>query len=293
MTEGKLQWHAAFDASIRIELEAEADMIQIETEHFLSKKPMQIDLLIIKKEKNQILEKNIGRIFRSHNIVEYKSPKDYLSINDFYKVYGYTCFYQSDTRKVGEINPEELTITFVCYHYPKKMLEHIKRVRGIIPVKREEGIYELVGDAIAMQVIIVNQLSPKKNFWLQILRDDLQSGGEIQELLERYEKKKNLPDYQAVMEVVGRANREEVEEESAMCQVLREIFEEDLQREKGLARQEGMQIGKREGMQIGKQEGKQETARNLFAMGMSVENIAKAVNLQVSIVQGWLKGAKV
>ncbi len=293
MTEGKLQWHAAFDASIRIELEAEADRIQIETEHFLSKKPMQIDLLIIKKEKNQILEKNIGRIFRSHNIVEYKSPKDYLSINDFYKVYGYTCFYQSDTRKVGEINPEELTITFVCYHYPKKMLEHIKRVRGIIPVKREEGIYELVGDAIAMQVIIVNQLSPKKNFWLQILRDDLQSGGEIQELLERYEKKKNLPDYQAVMEVVGRANREEVEEESAMCQVLREIFEEDLQREKGLARQEGMQIGKREGMQIGKQEGKQETARNLFAMGMSVENIAKAVNLQVSIVQGWLKGAKV
>lgn len=301
MTEGKLQWHSAFDASLRIEMEREADRLQIETEHLLGKKPMQIDILIIKKEKGQRIEKNIGRIFRTHNIIEYKSPEDYLNINDFYKVYGYTCFYQADTKKVCEINPEELTITFACYHYPKKMLNHIRRVRGIIPVKRDKGIYELVGDAIVMQVIVINQLSKEKNFWLQILRNDLQSGGEIRELLERYEKKKTNPNYQAVMEVIGRANREKVEEESAMCEVLREIFAEDLRKEKEEARQtgmqigkrEGMQIGKREGMQIGRQEGKQETARNLFAMGMSVENIAKAVNLQVNIVQGWLKGLEV
>ncbi|MDO4322967.1 MAG: 3-isopropylmalate dehydrogenase [Lachnospiraceae bacterium] len=278
MTDGKLQWHAAFDASIRIEMEEAADRMQIETEHLLSKKPMQIDMLIVKKEKGERIKKNIGRIFRTYNIIEYKAPGDYLSINDFYKVYGYACFYQADTQKVMEIDPDELTITFACYHYPRKMLEHIRRARGIVPVEQDEGIYELVGDSIAMQVIVINQLSKEKNSWLQILRNDLQSGGEIQELLERYEEKKTNSDYQAVMEIVGRANREKVEEESAMCEVLREIFAEDLRREKEAARK------------CGEQEGKQETARNLFDMGMSVENIARAVNLQVGIVQGWLKG---
>ncbi len=38
-----------------------------------------------------MLNKSVGdRIFRTYNIIEYKSPDDYLSINDFYKVYGYT-----------------------------------------------------------------------------------------------------------------------------------------------------------------------------------------------------------
>lgn len=66
------------------------------------------------------------------------------------------------------------------------------------------------------------------------------------------------------------------------------MTEGNLRKEKEKVRLTGMQEGKREGMQIGKQE----TAMNLFAMGMSVENIAKAVNLQVSIVQGWLKGER-
>ena len=48
--------------------------------------------------------------------MEYKSPEDYISINDFYKVLGYVCVYQADTRKVLEIMPEELTITLVGDH---------------------------------------------------------------------------------------------------------------------------------------------------------------------------------
>ena len=72
---------------------------------------MRIDELVIKIRGEEKIQKNIGRIFRKHNIIEYKSPDDYLTINDFYKVYGYCCFYQSDTEHVCEIKPEELTIT--------------------------------------------------------------------------------------------------------------------------------------------------------------------------------------
>ena len=83
-----LQWHPAFYAGLQIELQEDKDNLIFENEHQLSAKPMEIDVLIVKKEKALPVKKNIGRIFRMHNIIEYKSPTDYLSIDDFYKVYG-------------------------------------------------------------------------------------------------------------------------------------------------------------------------------------------------------------
>lgn len=77
---------------MHIEFREEMEKLRFEEEHILGKKPMQIDLLIIKMKTEEKIRKNIGKIFREHNIIEYKSPEDYLSINDFYKVYGYACF---------------------------------------------------------------------------------------------------------------------------------------------------------------------------------------------------------
>ena len=51
MAEGRLQWHPAFSAAFHIELNDELENLHIEEEHMLSKKPLQIDMLIIKKKK--------------------------------------------------------------------------------------------------------------------------------------------------------------------------------------------------------------------------------------------------
>lgn len=113
MVEGRIQWHPAFYAAIQIELEHDALVLEFREEYQLSRKPMCIDTVVIKKVKDAKITKNIGHIFRTHNIIQYKSPDDYLSVNDFYKTYGYACFYQSDTKREGMIAPEEITITYV------------------------------------------------------------------------------------------------------------------------------------------------------------------------------------
>ena len=59
----KIQWHPAFDAALQIEFGDEAKYLEFDPEHFISKKPMQIDVLV-KNEKHVKLRKNIGRIFR-------------------------------------------------------------------------------------------------------------------------------------------------------------------------------------------------------------------------------------
>ena len=51
MAEGRLQLHPAFSAAFHIELNDELENLHIEEEHMLSKKPLQIDMLIIKKKK--------------------------------------------------------------------------------------------------------------------------------------------------------------------------------------------------------------------------------------------------
>lgn len=248
MQDGKLQWHPAFGAALRIELFDELDKLQIEDEHLLGKKPMQTDFLAVKLDGKQKIHKNIGQLFRKYNILEYKSPEDTLSINDFYKVYGYACFYQSDTERVMEISPEEIGITFVCNHYPKKMLKHIQNVRGITVQKREEGIYELKGDPFPMQLIITHELTKEKNFWMQSLRNDLKSGGEIRDLIETYDKNKTQPLYQAVMDVILRANHKEVEVEKNMCQALMELFAEDFEAAEKKGMEKGLKNGESKGI---------------------------------------------
>ena len=123
MEKAKLQWHPAFGAALRITLQDEMQYLEMHEEHLLSKKPLQMDILIIKKLQEVQIKKTIGRVFRKHNIIEYKSPDDSLSVNDFYKVYGYACIYQSNTDRIKEIDPEELTLTFVCSHYPRELLD--------------------------------------------------------------------------------------------------------------------------------------------------------------------------
>lgn len=56
-----LQWHPAFFAGIRIELEEEAEKLIFENEHQLGTKPKEIDVLIIKKNSSDRIRKNIGR----------------------------------------------------------------------------------------------------------------------------------------------------------------------------------------------------------------------------------------
>ncbi len=285
MTDGRLQWHSGFSAALRVELEEELEELCIEDEHMLSKKPMQIDVLVVKKKGEQPIRKNIGRIFRKHNIIEYKSPEDYLSINDFYKVYGYTCFYQSETKRVKDIPPEEITMTFICNHYPQKLLEHLKKFKGIEVEKQEAGLYYLLGDSFPIQLVIVKELSKEENYWLQNLRCNLKTGEEIQEVVRRYEQVKHKAYYSDVMNLIVRANQKQMEEEKNMCEALNELFAEELKE----ADLRGRKEGRKEGRSVGQIEKLKELVQKKLAKNQSIEKIADDLVEDVEVIRKIVK----
>lgn len=231
MTDKVLQWHPGFFAALQIELQEESGNLEFYPEYELSKKPMRIDTLIVKKMTDSPVRKNIGRIFRKHNLIEYKSPGDYLSINDFYKVYGYACFYQSDTEKVGEIRLEEITITFVCNHYPREMLRILKKERKIAVRKIENGIYWLENEFLPIQIILNHELSSDENRWLNSLRTDIKADKETDRLIRDYKEHKDSKLYQAVMDLVVRTNQKAMKEARDMCDALKELFADELEEE--------------------------------------------------------------
>ena len=199
-----------------------------ENEHQLGTKPKQIDVLIIKKESETRLRKNIGKIFRKYNIIEYKSPEDYISIDDFYQVYGYACFFKADTEKINEIKAEDITITFVCKRKPEKLIKHLQEERGL-RLEEKEGIYTIYGDFFPMQLLLTSELSKTENFWLHYLTDDLKTVEEANKILGKYEghQKENL--YKSVMNIIVNANRELFKEAKKVCEALQELMKEELE----------------------------------------------------------------
>ena len=227
-----LQWHPAFYADIQIELEEEAGLLVFENEHQLGTKPKEIDVLIVKKEAEVPIRKNIGRIFRKHNIVEYKSPTDYLSIDDFYKVYGYACFYKADTARADSIKIHDITITFVCHRYPRSLIRYLTDEIGYQITRVEDGIYYIIGDKIPIQLILTKKLSENHNLWLKNLTDNLEDPEMVNRLIEQYAKHKENSLYKSVMNLIVRANQEKFKEVKAMCEALKELMKDELEAKK-------------------------------------------------------------
>ena len=252
MTEEKkrkkpLQWHPAFYAGIQIELKEEADYLTFENEHQLGTKPMEIDVLIIKKNGEISIRKNIGRIFRKYNIIEYKSPEDYLSIDDFYKVYGYCYFYKADSAGIDAVKIEELTISFVCNKYPREMIRHLQRERGLVIENIEKGIYHIKGDIIPMQIIVSSRLTKKENLWLKSLTDHLKTKDIMGELLEEYKENYKNPLYESVMDIIIQANESNFKEVKNMCRALEELMRDRIEELEGLGEARGEKRGEERG----------------------------------------------
>ncbi len=94
MGDTKIQWHPGFVAAMSLEFEDNRDDLIFEKEYNLNTGPLEIDLLVIKKEPGVRMVNDIGKLFRGHNIMEYKSPEDHMDIDAFYKATAYGCLYK-------------------------------------------------------------------------------------------------------------------------------------------------------------------------------------------------------
>ena len=89
-----IRWHLGFYGAAEIEFLANKGDLDFTREYNLGKEPLRVDLLAVRKLVDSPIENEIWHIIKRHNIIEYISPEDELSIDDFYKTVGYACLYK-------------------------------------------------------------------------------------------------------------------------------------------------------------------------------------------------------
>ena len=120
----KIQWHLGFCSAAELELIENKTELEFIREYNIGKEPLRIDLLIIKKRPGAVIKNEIGSIFKQHNLLEYKSPDDGFSIDDYYKAIGYACIYKSLGETVDAIPAQEITVSFFREAYPRACLKN-------------------------------------------------------------------------------------------------------------------------------------------------------------------------
>ena len=271
----KIYWHDAFFAALQLELHDYKDALTFENNHALSKEALEIDVLIIKKIADIEIHKNIGKIFKDHNIFEYKSEKDYLSIWDYSKVIGYAMLYSA----FEEISIDDITISFVVTPKPVKLFDHLENDRGFEIEEVNPGIYYVKGDTFAVQIIESKKLTAEENVFLKNLRSSL-TQKDMQEVFEAYRKYDSLEKVNTYLNRILDANQSVLKEVLAMSsaavrQIIFEHFEKDGTMDKILER--------------GQEKKASDAAIKMLRKGYTPDEVADNLDMPLEWVQSLIK----
>ena len=265
----KLQWHPAFCSALRLELLEDAENLEFTDEFQLTEKPLQIDCTVVKVKRDCKIKNEIGKIFRKHNIFEYKSPMDELNIDTFYKAVAYACLYKVLPNHVDEIPAEEITITLIRDRKSVKLMQELEK-SGYECKKETVGIYYVSGVMFPVQIIASSELDVDMHVQLKALTNHLEESLMRQYLLRVSafsEREKNLAD--VVLQVIVNSNMEKVQKwkgsERIMCEALRVLMADELNEERVEGRIEGQREGRLEGQREGRIEGKREGQIQAYA----------------------------
>lgn len=228
-----IQWHPGFYGAAELELISDKHQLEFQREYSLSKEPLQMDMLIIKKLADAPIENEIGRIFKKYNVVEYKSPEDGLSVDDYYKTIGYACLYKGLGDRVNQIPAEELTLSIFREGYPRELFEILEK-SGATLEEPYPGIYYVRGKVLFdTQVVVTGRLRREAHSGLRILsknarEEDVRAFIAKARCLTEPGDRNNAD---AVLQVSVFANSglyQEIRREFRMCEALRELMKDDI-----------------------------------------------------------------
>lgn len=282
MGEDKIQWHPAFCSAVRLELSKDKNVLEYQNEYNLNSKPLQVDLLVIHKNTRKELDNQIGKLFRTYNVMEYKSPWKGVSIDSYFKTIAYACLYKAGGEDVDLRKQGDITISIVQERKPHKLF-HILKNMGHTIEKVYEGIYYIYGQTVIFptQVIVGKELDRKHHVWLKSLtgkltKDEAQMLIESTNSLARKDDKENAD---SVLDVTIKANAgifvELRKEAPEMCEALEELMADVIEKR---VKEESDRVTQEVTQQVTQTISKN-FAINLLSDGMTIDQVQKYTGL--------------
>ena len=167
------------------------------------------------------------------SILEYKSPTDGLTIDDYYKTIGYACLYKGLGEKVNQVPAEELTLSIFRESYPRELFKAL-RESGYTIEEQFPGVYYILGNVLFdTQVVVTRRLSRETHSSLRILsrNADAEDVRTFLTKARRLDSPGNRHNADAVLQASIHANKrlyDEIRRDLGMCEALRELMKDEI-----------------------------------------------------------------
>ena len=214
----RVNWHEAASCAFQIELKDYSDFLEYITEYVLGKNSYRIDLLIIKKLTDEIIPKNIALIFKAFNLIEIKGIGSSINIGSYYKTIGYAGLLIDQTSRLNQYSSLDVSITLLSFHYPRKLMNHLKKERKLTVAKVSPGVYHINKETFTAQIIVTKELSPEDNLYLRCLTNKLQDIKLANQLADDYKNHQEQDIYIRYMHQLTTANTKAKGESPMVCE---------------------------------------------------------------------------
>ena len=259
---GKIEYHQGFYAAMQFEYEAAP--VEIWKDPQLGDQSVRLDMVIIKQNDDETLSDPIGRFFKKYNVVEYRSPEDSLSIDDFIRTQSCAGLYKIYERNVNEIPLGALTVSLVRHTVPKEMFAALKK-DGFSVEENSPGIFYISGPLyFSTQVVVTSRLPEGGYEALKILAKGARKADVIKFIEETG---RSDSDYASDILHVSIATNEDLyhklEEEGVMMGAFERVFHKELTE----ARETGLNQGLKQGLNQGLSQGLSQGLNRGFSQG--------------------------
>lgn len=189
-----------------------------------------IDLLLIKLDKQIILNNDIGKLFKAHTLFEYKGWGDSLSMNVFEKGLAYAYLYASYGSEQQLVNIRDVSLIFVRQAKPAHLFKVLEE-HSIKIASETKGIYQIKEfGLLSVNFLVLKEIDFDKHPWLVSLTRSLdkQQVCKLIQLGADSTTKFERDNIESVMEVVIKANliafNEAKGDNEMACQALFELM---------------------------------------------------------------------
>ena len=199
-------WHEAAACAVQIDLQEYAHLLQFLAEYIIGKNNYRIDLLVIKKLHEETIPKNIAYIFKTYNLFEIKGIGSSINTDSYYKTIGYAGLFIDQTGKRNQYTALDISLSFLSFHYPKRLMKHLQKDRKLTVEKFSNGVYHIINEIFNIQIIVTKELLPEENLYLHCLTKNLDDTKLIKRLINDYQCHQTQEIYIKYMDQLTNAN---------------------------------------------------------------------------------------
>ena len=240
-------WHREFEDVLLLDIDSWNNNSYLERVVSIGEDAPRADYIIVTSNGLPDSAKAVFRIFRRHNVIEYKRPGDLITRRTIWKTGGYGNLLLGTTKE-DRYPEDELTLTIFSARKNSALFSELME-EGILRATETQGIYQVVGiTKLPYQIVITDELEGSEYAAYRALTDHAQSGDVVTLLAALKAGTGETRDrYHRILELIERKNPGAVaamiEEDREMESIFLKVLEPRINEIAENSRREGVKEG--------------------------------------------------